>query len=488
MVVSCWVNGCSNRAGGSVKLGFYSIPIIRLHECEKTKLLSEQRRRLWLAKINRQETPSKHARICSEHFVSGKPSDLFDQNNPDWAPSLKLAGCLTPRKSESNLKKATGSTNRFIRAKKRKASKAKHAAASPLLELHATTVSDIEVENVADVAAGPNCSFRKLGKMDPPTCKPKRADHLKTFTPDAQGPSDASQHDRIKTELRLESPESAHLFEENVTQSDHWLQLHTGLPSLDMFSFLLSYVNGVLPTSTVMSCKSILLCVLVKLRLNLKYQDLAQCFRVSLTTVSDILNLYLPILAQKLCFLIQWPEKDDLIRHMPSVFKALYPKCCGIIDCFKVYIQRPEHLPDRAQTNYNHNTIKFLVSITPTGAISFVSKVFSGRTSDGVMTRLSGFLDKLQSGDQVMSNQSFLITEELANHGATLIIPAFSPEPLSSSDVDQIRVRIQVEKAIERLKSFRILSTSMSLHMVPHADSIVTLCSALSNLQPTLVA
>uniref|UniRef100_A0AAV2KBK8 DDE Tnp4 domain-containing protein n=1 Tax=Knipowitschia caucasica TaxID=637954 RepID=A0AAV2KBK8_KNICA len=286
-----------------------------------------------------QETPSKHARICSEHFVSGKPSDLFDQNNPDWAPSLKLAGCLTPRKSESNLKKATGSTNRFIRAKKRKASKAKHAAASPLLELHATTVSDIEVENVADVAAGPNCSFRKLGKMDPPTCKPKRADHLKTFTPDAQGPSDASQHDRIKTELRLESPESAHLFEENVTQSDHWLQLHTGLPSLDMFSFLLSYVNGVLPTSTVMS-------------------------------------------------------------------------------------------------------------------------LFSGRTSDGVMTRLSGFLDKLQSGDQVMSNQSFLITEELANHGATLIIPAFSPEPLSSSDVDQIRVRIQVEKAIERLKSFRILRAS----------------------------
>ncbi|CAL9703569.1 unnamed protein product [Knipowitschia caucasica] len=71
MVVSCWVNGCSNRAGGSVKLGFYSIPIIRLHECEKTKLLSEQPRRLWLAKINRQETPSKHARICSEHFVSG---------------------------------------------------------------------------------------------------------------------------------------------------------------------------------------------------------------------------------------------------------------------------------------------------------------------------------------------------------------------------------------------------------------------------------
>jgi hypothetical protein len=43
----------------------------------------------------------------------------------------------------------------------------------------------------------------------------------------------------------------------------------------------------------------------------------------------------------------------------------------------------------RAQTwsNYKHNnTIKFLVSITPTGSISYVSKAFGGRTSDKVIT------------------------------------------------------------------------------------------------------
>lgn len=31
-----------------------------------------------------------NTRVCSDHFVSGSPSTLFDENNPDWAPSLNL--------------------------------------------------------------------------------------------------------------------------------------------------------------------------------------------------------------------------------------------------------------------------------------------------------------------------------------------------------------------------------------------------------------
>ena len=29
-------------------------------------------------------------RICSRHFISGKPADLEDETNPDWLPSLNL--------------------------------------------------------------------------------------------------------------------------------------------------------------------------------------------------------------------------------------------------------------------------------------------------------------------------------------------------------------------------------------------------------------
>ena len=179
------------------------------------------------------------------------------------------------------------------------------------------------------------------------------------------------------------------------------------------------------------------------------------------------------------------------------MFKLCYPKCVSIIDCFEVFIQRPGHLTARVQTwsNYKHNnTIKFLVSITPTGSISYVSKAFGGRTSDKVITPHSGYLDKLEHGDQVLADRGFLIAEELANQNATLITSAFTKgkSQLSAKEVETTRtiahVRIHVEKAIERLKNFNILCTNMSMYMVPHADSIVTICSAICNLQPKLVS
>ena len=134
------------------------------------------------------------------------------------------------------------------------------------------------------------------------------------------------------------------------------------------------------------------------------------------------------------------------------------------------------------------------MSITPTGSISYVSKAFGGRTSDKVITQHSGYLDKLEHGDQVLADRGFLIAEELANRNATLITSAFTKgkSQLSAKEVETTQkiahVRIHVKRAIERLKIFNILCTNMSMYMVPHADSFVTNCSAICNLQPKLVS
>lgn len=72
-------------------------------------------------------------------------------------------------------------------------------------------------------------------------------------------------------------------------------------------------------------------------------------------------------------------------------------------------------------SNYeHHNTIKILVCITPSGAISFVSKAFRGRASDKLITRQSGFLDLLEYRDLVLADRGFLIEEELASQGANI--------------------------------------------------------------------
>ena len=113
------------------------------------------------------------------------------------------------------------------------------------------------------------------------------------------------------------------------------------------------------------------------------------------------------------------------------------------------------------------------MSIAHTGAISYVSKAFGGRTSDKVITQRSDYSDKLEHGDQVLADRGFLIGEELPNQNATLIIPAFTKgkSELSAKEVETTRKIAHVR-----------------IHMVPHGDSIVTICSTICNLQPKFVS
>ena len=189
-------------------------------------------------------------------------------------------------------------------------------------------------------------------------------------------------------------------------------------------------------------------------------------------------------------------RKEEIVRTMPKVIKQTYRQCRTIIDCCEIFIGRPNHLTARAITwsNYkHHNTVKVLVAISPTGAVSFISKAYGERTSDKVITQRSGFLDLIEHGDLILADRGFLITEELAAKGAQLAIPAFTKGKLqlSAKEVEQTRklarIRIHVERAIERMKNFRVISTTMNINLVPHVDSILTICGAISNLHPKLV-
>ncbi|KAH7967516.1 hypothetical protein HPB49_025347 [Dermacentor silvarum] len=33
---------------------------------------------------------NRNLRVCGAHFIAGKPAKLFDETDPDWAPSLLL--------------------------------------------------------------------------------------------------------------------------------------------------------------------------------------------------------------------------------------------------------------------------------------------------------------------------------------------------------------------------------------------------------------
>ena len=142
------------------------------------------------------------------------------------------------------------------------------------------------------------------------------------------------------------------------------------------------------------------------------------------------------------------------------------------------------------------------IGITPQGTICFISDAWGGRTSDKFLTENCGFLNKLVPGDLVMADRGFTIDECLALKRAQLAIPTFTKgkSQLDPIDVEKTRgianVRIHVERVIGLLqRKYTILEgilptdflMSSQQDKVPLIDHIITVCSALVNLCPSIV-
>lgn len=278
--------------------------------------------------------------------------------------------------------------------------------------------------------------------------------------------------------------------------SDKEVNFYTSLTPL-LFLWILKKVSvSANPLIKILSMQDHLLIVLMKIRLGLLNKDLAFRFNVSETTVSRILNHWIPELAKCLKCLIIWPDNDVTQSNLPESFKPHYRKVVSTIDCFEVFTERPHNLTARAQTwsNYKHNnTVKYLVSITPSGAINFISKGWGGRVSDKEITLKSGFLDKLSHGDEVLADRGFLVSEELASLGVNLRMPSFTrgKKQLSASEVHMSKslsnVRIHVERVIGKMRNFLFLQLNVPLTQVHLLDDIVAIVACLTNLMPSVV-
>ena len=166
---------------------------------------------------------------------------------------------------------------------------------------------------------------------------------------------------------------------------------------------------------------------LVRLCLGLPELDLAQRFDISQSSVSRITMTWINLMYHNLKALECFPPFHVIKKYMPEPFKTEYPNYTRlIIDANEFSVERPSSLLSQATTfsaYKNTNTVKVLVGITPSGAISFVSQAYEGSISDQKLVEFSGLLEKLESGDELMADKGFLIQDLLTPIGVRLNVP-----------------------------------------------------------------
>lgn len=260
----CAVVGCSKRSDRDKDVSFYRIPTIRTGRGKRELELTTKRRTGYVAAISRGglcESALNQARICSRHFISGKPASLYDDLNPDWLPTQNLGHSKCSKRALVSSERYERKRARFARA-----------------QISAAGVSPVnDWGNAEDHAENGNC-------------------HVEIQT--GETPEEIT---RLRSELNL-AYETISALKDNIERllpftaaslqgpSDQYLIHYTGLPNFKILQTIFDLVapeNS--PGTTKLAPFQEFMLVLLKLRLNASSQDLACRFDVHPSTVSRIL-------------------------------------------------------------------------------------------------------------------------------------------------------------------------------------------------------
>ncbi|XP_077502565.1 uncharacterized protein LOC144113399 [Amblyomma americanum] len=461
--------------------------------------------------------PNERTRICSKHFVNGEKSTIA--SHPGYYPTI------FPDAYRVSHVDATKQLARYERLHRRRRARASSASVMP--KQASATVSEKDTASSTE---------EDTSETDPLNQEPSNLEVL-CMAVDAAQKDESCQTDDI---ARCSGTFSVFLCSargnEACTQVNHKIvrdaevqckpavvsrqsgrdsrtACFTGYDSVqacaaamkdlcgvspDIYALLLS----IMPRSAERTCDvpitDRLVLFLMKLKLGITYSSLAVLFCVSRNTVSRHFKSVLKTLSIATQKWIYRPPDHVIRQTMPNCFKVHYQDCSMIIDCTEVRTEQP-YTVQQQRVLYSHYkggyTLKFLVGITPCGAVCFCSKAYGGRCSDSFITVDSGFLDLVQPGDVVMADKGFPgIKAGLEEVRAVLVMPPFlhGQDQFSGSEVHETyqiaQVRIHVERIIQRIKMFNILNTRIPTELIAVMSDVFHVCCVLANLQPPIIS
>ena len=139
-----------------------------------------------------------------------------------------------------------------------------------------------------------------------------------------------------------------------------------------------------------------LVMTLMMMRLDLQETFISKMIGYTQPTVSYTFHKIVDVLYARIGWMVRMPDREGIYDSIPPHFKQYFPRLTQIIDCFEIFTDRPGKLLARQEvfSNYKkHSTVKFLISITPNGAVSFLAPAYGGRASDIFITRDSGYIN-----------------------------------------------------------------------------------------------
>ena len=171
---------------------------------------------------------------------------------------------------------------------------------------------------------------------------------------------------------------------------------------------------------------------MMKLRRNISFFDLGTRFGISCSTASRIFWTWIHCLESFFSDIqpALFVSKDGIANTLPRSFSQhpTFQHVTGILDATEFFCERPadKSLNSSLFSNYKHHTtMKALVCITPSGALSYVSDLFTGNISDQEMVQRSGILDFFSEGDALLVDRGVNILDDCQRRGLTLLMPSF---------------------------------------------------------------
>ncbi|XP_030283140.1 uncharacterized protein LOC115587457 isoform X1 [Sparus aurata] len=501
MVHTCVVAGCRNRRTPGTTLSFYRFP------------RDPDRKQRWIAAVNREGwVPNDGSRLCSTHFISGK--QVKNPRSPDYVPSVFTTAPLSPEMKEPGALEVLDKQE------------ARVEAANALLFLQGQGRSVVgergqeeppaekEQEAVVEESTSSSLSTDEDDDEDDESmsdCKKGR------FAQTSDAPvnfDDILKALKKENQALRESVEKMSLSESSLRNDAEKVKFYTGLPNyfvLETVMWLLAPHMDSMKNVKLSKFQQLLL-TLMRLRLDLRNQDLAYRFGVKVGTVTRTVHQMVSIMSTNLVpTAVFWPSRAELRKNLPAALRTSHPDCAVIIDCFTVPFEEPVSRGNQQQQHRvaassqgagtSCNVLKYLIGVAPQGVVTFVSRGVLGNVSDKSLAEGCGLLCKLLPGDVVLASRDLDIADSVAARGALFKIAGryqgaayegSEGSPPADSSPETVSVQRHVDRVLSMVKQRYAMLTgpvespfttaSERTSNVSTFDKIVQVACALNNL------